>query len=188
MAERKAREAGLELCRIEALIAKGEVYYWMSTAFRRDDAHLNSAIEAFRAALKIGKDSPRYAAVCYLHLARTYIAQSNRDPASACFSEYERLRSHIQNGFILELERNIRNELFSRDLLILDPSAVEPGRGVYESLEKQLRQFLLNQYKEWNRVEASEELGISRQTLLNWLKSIEEDSQRQAPKAKVAAV
>jgi hypothetical protein len=175
---------------MEASIAKGEVHYAIGIS-RGDseETQLHAAVQAFRTALKIGGRSPRYLAVSYLHLARTYLRLSNRELAHVYFAKYSQLVSDVQNGFTLDLAAKVREELFPRDLLVLDPLAVEPGRGVYATLEEQLREFLLKQYQEMNRIEASERLGISRQTLLNWHKTIDRGpNSRSVGKSKSAAV
>lgn len=93
----------LEFTFIDACIGIGEAAFGLN--------EFQDAVEHFRLALEKGKDSPKVAAVCHLHLCRAYLRVDQLPLAREHFALWELLQPRIENAFVLELAKVVVQEL-----------------------------------------------------------------------------
>lgn len=98
----KARQiaGGLTFSQIDSYITVGEANYELK--------EYGAAIGAFQDALHVGRHSRKIVAVCHLHLSRTYLANNQPSKASYHFSQWEAIEPDLENTFILDLGKKVR--------------------------------------------------------------------------------
>ncbi len=148
---------------VDALVARAEARIRLG--------NIKQALDDFEHSLKITKN-PRIAALCLLHASSLYSRMGHDIEAARKISEFEQLKSSVTNVQIKHLEQQARSAIAanSRDLVLRMTDTGLSARKV----EKRVRRFLA----EWarknspNDQEAAQLLGITRQTLHNWSRSI----------------
>lgn len=101
--EAKKIGGDLKFTFIDACIGIGEAAFGLNDFL--------DAVEHFALALKEGKDSPKVAAVCHLHLCRAYLRANELPLAREHFNSWELMQPRIENAFVLELATLTRQEL-----------------------------------------------------------------------------
>jgi tetratricopeptide (TPR) repeat protein len=128
-----------------------------------------AARQEFVAAMKASQNHFQTRAICHLHLATTYIRQKNLRLADAHLDEYRKVEPKIESGVVHDLAKMVRAEIDSQkeDFLI---SSTEASL-TYKRHVKRLRAYLVKQARQkyGSNEKIANVLGISRQTLYNWL-------------------
>jgi tetratricopeptide (TPR) repeat protein len=104
----KAAAEGVSSCvltfsQIDAAITLGESYY--------ETGDYSAAARELLHGLDLGGSSRKVAAVCHLHLARTYKACDCPSKALEHFQAYESLEPGLQNWFVASLAKRVREEI-----------------------------------------------------------------------------
>jgi tetratricopeptide (TPR) repeat protein len=104
LAEEAKREgAGIELIRVDALIAVGEAELARQV--------YNKSISAFLEALERGRENRKDAAVCHLHLCRAYLLDNQLAKAKEYFARWESMKGGIGNAFITDMALTVEKML-----------------------------------------------------------------------------
>jgi tetratricopeptide (TPR) repeat protein len=149
-------------CKIDALIARAEA--------RFDMGEYDAAGADFQSALELGKGNLKTVAICHLHLCRTFLKQNNLRDAEKHFDQWRSVEPTIEHGLIHALAKEVYEalELKQEDFVI---SRSETNLKIDEHVTR-LRKYLATQAR--RRYDTTEQmaeaLGVSRQTLYNWLK------------------
>jgi tetratricopeptide (TPR) repeat protein len=161
---------GHVLLHTETLFALGHAYYDRGKA-NESVEDLSEAKNFIIQAGDVGRENPRAQAVCSLHLARIAHKLGLRSEAEEQFNRWEGWSKIVKLEWIERFARKVKAEISSHEMLVFSPSKL-PDAGVYDSLELQLRQFLLDQVvdKASSIEAAANRLGVSRQTIYNWRK------------------
>jgi tetratricopeptide (TPR) repeat protein len=170
-AELLAREA-LEISEKAQLSAEQMALAYIARAAARIDLErFEDARQDLRAALRAAMNHPQTRAVVHLHFATGFVRERNLRLALKHFAEYKKLEPGLESAVVRDLAKRVRREIESRkeDFLISREEHVLS----YDDHEKKLRQFLIRQARQRcdTHNQMAKALGISRQTLYNWLSS-----------------
>lgn len=163
---RKALEESYDdiACRIEALLARG--------AARLAIGQHVEACKNVEAALDVGKDNPKVAAMCHLILARGYAYGRDLRKSSQHLNSWNHLKREINTAYLRKLEREalLARKRETDDLVInWDVETLDPKKE-----EARLHAFLVKWAKDRTQTDAAaiELLRISKQTFYNWQNAI----------------
>jgi tetratricopeptide (TPR) repeat protein len=161
--------------RIDACIARGEA--------RLNLEEFDEACEDFNRARADSLDNPKVQAVCHLHLCRAYIGKDDNRRALQHRDEAARNLKHVDNKFVLDLEREVAGMMEKTtggDFRIrFSESTLEPRK-----LEKEFRAFLARwaEHQAGTNTDPWKLLGVSKQTFYTW--RLDGDSDRKSRKTR----
>jgi tetratricopeptide (TPR) repeat protein len=158
----KAREAKELLAEVDALIASGEAHLELE--------EYKVAKELFATARARGAENAQVRAVCHLHLASTFLRENNLRDAEEHLNCWSQLKDQIENAVVQAQGNRVETEFKIRMNDFVVPRA-EPHLN-FEVHVKRLREFLIDEARRRcgrNTENVAKELGVTRQTLYNWL-------------------
>lgn len=165
------------LCEIDSLMTRGGIRIDLKEYARaRDDLK-----EALKLNHSFGSKRDRYignvkiTAVCYLFSARSWAQEGKGAKALEYFHLWKALEQEVEHKYVRALAGQVEREIedLSKCLII---EVKSDGDFNYWTQEKKLRGFLIDQLNlsKIPRKEMAHKLGVSRQTLNNWEKELEE--------------
>jgi hypothetical protein len=149
----------------EALIALGEVFRDKALEARshrskKIDFSSDHAIDRFEKALALASDNPKIAAVCHLHLARTYCERDAIREAQIEYAAATAVTPIVEHGFVKALADTVAREIRIRNCFFV--SADSPSL-MRKQLVRDLEEYLLAQAKNRRKTlkEAAKLLGVA---------------------------
>lgn len=160
----KAQGAKEQLAEVDARIANGEAHLELK--------NYGLAEEQFKNASNLGgAANGQVRAVCHLHLANTYLKQDLLRDAEQHINAWSQLKSDVENEVVQDQGRRLEAEFKIRmsDFIV---SRQVPTLN-YDEHVKRLRDFLIDEarrrYGNRSTESVAKELGVTRQTIHNWL-------------------
>jgi tetratricopeptide (TPR) repeat protein len=164
----------LILCKIDALIARGEARI-RRRAFENARKDLEEALDLNHKSDSGRKDegaSPKIEAVCHLHLAHSFALECEGNRARDHFQKWELLHVEVEHSFIHKLAASVEREISSlEEGFFIPPDTMDLN---YERWKERLQIFLVKQAKsrEQEKEQQRELLGVARPTFLKWEKIV----------------
>jgi tetratricopeptide (TPR) repeat protein len=179
-ARNNAKQYSQTLCEINALITRGGARIELErTIEAREDLEAALALNQESNSSKTGNTgNPKVESLCYLYLSRSYARENERFKASEHFLRWKALERDVEHLYVRELAYEVEQEINSlkKDFIV---KAGERANLDYKKLKKELQRFLLQEAKSTpqEKQEIAERLGISRQTLLEWERELEDQNE-----------
>lgn len=176
--------ANERLIQVEALVSICEIETEASKI--RDQSapsRLDKAREAIEEAERLSSGNAKLSAVCFLQKARIMLLSGDNSGAQQELGRYGEIEPLVEAGLIRELASSIRADLRHQDLVI----AVSGADNLdYAYWSRQLREYLLHRARNCDggltASAAAEKLGISRQTLYEWMRAEKSSKRMSAPR------
>jgi len=162
----------LILCKIDALIARGEARI-SRREFKMARKDLEEALDLNQTSNSGRKDegaSPKIEAVCHLHMARSFALEGEGSQAREHFQKWEALRVEVEHSFIHKLAVSVDKEISSlEEGFFIPPDTMDLNYGKWR---EKLQIFLVNQakFRKQEKEQQRELLGVARPTFLKWEK------------------
>lgn len=184
-AYQKAQDCEEILPSADALITRGEAYFYLAEKTGQQRVKYSRARADFEQALEMvqqkkqdepsesGTTNPKIASVCEIRIAQCYARECNEKEAKVHFSAWKSLRPNVEHKWVRELAGEVNAEInkLKENFTI---SAKDPESWNYRERLAEMQQWLANQalrYTNNNRKAAAKLLGVNRGRLYGWLNS-----------------
>lgn len=178
-ARENAEEHHQTLCEINALMTRSAVRIDLErTVEAREDLGKALALNRESNSSNTGNTAnPKVEALCYLYLSRSYAREGERFNANENFLKWKDLERDVEHIYVREIANEVEQEIKSlkKDFVIKAGAVADLD---YRKWKKRLQLFLLQEAEnspDDEKKEIAERMGISRQTLLDWKRDLENE-------------